>query len=377
MGKRFASILIALVCLSVWIVPVIAADQLKTAKQKKTSVDSRLNQVSAEKKRIAQEKKRLEQQRKDIANLQAAENKQYKELMTEICEIEENILQIDQAIVDAEEDYNQRFELTKTRLKVMYENSNASLFDMLVESDDLLDFLEKLQYITLITKNDKKMLEELNQAKEDVEYKKRLREEEKGNLQDKLDQKKKRLNTLTASRAELESDIQERSAKLKQLEKEEDKLIEESRALQNTIKNLSKKKKYTGGSMVWPVPSSQSVTSYYGMRRHPILKKYKMHTGIDIDGNKNASIVAANSGTVIISGYKNGYGKTVVIDHGGGVTTLYAHCNKLLVSVGDEVKAGEVIAKVGSTGLSTGPHLHFEVRVDGETRNPLKGYLSN
>jgi murein DD-endopeptidase MepM/ murein hydrolase activator NlpD len=115
------------------------------------------------------------------------------------------------------------------------------------------------------------------------------------------------------------------------------------------------------------------------MRMHPILRKYKMHTGIDIDADKGDSIIAANKGTVIIAKYdRNGYGNMIVIDHGGGITTLYGHASKLLVSVGDEVNAGQVIAKVGSTGLSTGPHLHFEVRVDGTPKNPLSnGYLSN
>ena len=125
--------------------------------------------------------------------------------------------------------------------------------------------------------------------------------------------------------------------------------------------------------MQWPCPSSYNVTSYYGMRKHPILRKYKMHTGIDIGASKGSSIVAANKGTVIMATYdkSGGYGNMVVLDHGAGITTLYAHASKLCVKVGDEVKAGAVIAKVGSTGLSTGNHLHFEVRVNGETKNPL------
>ena len=97
-----------------------------------------------------------------------------------------------------------------------------------------------------------------------------------------------------------------------------------------------------------------------------------MHTGIDISASQGSSIVAANSGTVIMAGWQNGYGNTVVVDHGGGITTLYAHCSKLLVGVGKKVKAGDTIAKVGSTGMSTGPHLHFEVRKNGSTTDPIK-----
>jgi murein DD-endopeptidase MepM/ murein hydrolase activator NlpD len=135
---------------------------------------------------------------------------------------------------------------------------------------------------------------------------------------------------------------------------------------------LQQRAKYIGGNMKWPTPGYTNVVSPYGRRLHPILKKYKMHTGIDIDAPSGASIIAANSGTIIIAGWRSGYGNTVVIDHGGGITTLYAHCSKILVKVGDHVAAGKVIAKVGSTGLSTGAHLHFEIRVNGDTVDPLK-----
>jgi len=132
------------------------------------------------------------------------------------------------------------------------------------------------------------------------------------------------------------------------------------------------------GSMAWPVPGFHNVTSPFGMRMHPILHKRVMHTGIDIGKNGSqpiagAAIVAASSGTVISAGYRSGYGNTVMIDHGNGVVTLYAHqpSGGIKVSSGQKVKKGQRIGTVGSTGYATGPHLHFEVRVNGSPVNPM------
>lgn len=162
------------------------------------------------------------------------------------------------------------------------------------------------------------------------------------------------------------------SEDLKKLEVQEDEMLSQVQGLNSIIKKLSSSNKYSGSNMKWPVPSSGKISSAYGMKYHPALNKNREHTGIDIPASANDSIVAANDGTVILACYKPGYGNTVIIDHGGSIATLYGHCSSFSCSVGDKVKAGEVIAKVGSTGLSTGPHCHFEVRVNGETVNPLK-----
>ena len=123
--------------------------------------------------------------------------------------------------------------------------------------------------------------------------------------------------------------------------------------------------------MAWPVPSSSRITSPYGYRTHPILRTRSFHSGVDIAAPTGTPIVAANDGTVIYSGTRGGYGKCIIIDHGGGTATLYAHCSQLLVSSGTTVSRGSTIAKVGSTGQSTGPHCHFEVRINGSTTEPM------
>ena len=174
----------------------------------------------------------------------------------------------------------------------------------------------------VISENDSKLLQQLEEAREDVELKKRLQEQARQFLEEKLEEREESLNQIKTSRAQVEGEISRTKKEIAALEKEIDKQLEESKRLEGVIKNLLTKQKYVGGTMTWPCPSSYTITSAFGNRKHPILRKYKMHTGIDIGASKGASIVAANSGTVIMAYYdKKGYGNVVVIDHGGGIST--------------------------------------------------------
>lgn len=150
-----------------------------------------------------------------------------------------------------------------------------------------------------------------------------------------------------------------------------DELESLSKSMESQIRDLqnSSKTALGSGKYIWPV--SGDITSYFGNRMHPILKKRKYHTGIDIAAGMGTSIAASDYAVVIFSGRNGGYGLMVTLDHGAGISTVYAHCSRLLVTKGQTVSKGQVIAKVGSTGLSTGPHLHFEVRKDGVPVDPL------
>ena len=127
---------------------------------------------------------------------------------------------------------------------------------------------------------------------------------------------------------------------------------------------------YVGGTFAWPAPGYYTITSPYGMRNHPVIHVYTNHSGMDIGAPMGSYAIAANDGVVTTATYSNSYGNMVIINHGGGITTLYGHASQLLVQVGDVVKRGDPILKVGSTGWSTGPHLHFEIRVNGKTIDP-------
>lgn len=374
--KRF-TIAILICAIMVSSVFPVMADELSEAKNQKASAENRITELKKKQKEELQEKTKLEQEKAVIAKQQAKETNAYEELLKQISDAEEHLRQTELALAEAVANYNKQNELVKTRLQVMYQNSSTTKLDTLLETKSVVEFYERFHYMSVISENDNNMILDLEEARKDVEVKKKLQQEAKEYFEQKASEKQTRLQQLKTSRSEVEGEISRSKTEIAKLEKEIDKQIEESKRLNSVIKSLSTKKKYAGGSMTWPCPSSHNITSPYGMRKHPILRKYKLHTGVDIGADKGASIVAANSGTVIMAHYDNsGYGKMVVIDHGGGITTLYAHASKICVSVGQTVKAGEVIAKVGSTGLSTGNHLHFEVRVNGETKNPMKGYIS-
>lgn len=151
------------------------------------------------------------------------------------------------------------------------------------------------------------------------------------------------------------------------MDEESNRVAAEIRRLQEAQRNRTLSR---GGKMLWPTPGYSRITSDYGMRVHPILKTKRMHTGIDIAAPMGAKVVAALDGGVIYVGWNGAYGRTVIVDHGSGISTMYPHLSKSLVKVGQEVRAGQKIAEVGSTGWSTGPHIHFEVRKNGDPINP-------
>lgn len=279
----------------------------------------------------------------------------------------------------AEEACDKQFDSFKTRARIMYENGATTYIELLFSVGSFSEFFSGLEIIASILEYDTKVLNERKAAREQIAARKT---EIEGILADQqtrkqtLDEMQSALNVKKQSQSMLLSQFSEREEKLKKQVAEQ--IAEENRiqALINSAvssqSSTAKSGTVTGtGTMQWPCPSTRRLTSYFSTRQHPIDGVTKMHNGIDIAGGMGVDIVAADSGTVLFAGNSSSYGKYIVISHGNGITTLYAHCSQLLVSAGASVTKGQTIAKVGSTGKSTGPHLHFEVSVNGTRRNPL------
>ncbi len=315
-------------------------------------------------------------------------DKQIGNTETEIAYLENDIKNLEASIVIAEENikyseqqYEKKDLLRQERLVAYYKCGSLSFWDTLLSAESLTDFFYRYRLLNSVIDYDNQLLTELKEEKQEIEEQKVKLENDKVVCQKKKVEAEEKKVAL--------SDVKEvRVTYLAKLEKTEDLLEESIDELQKKADDLTKELQklasssttstYTGGTMQWPLPGYYTITSPYGNRLHPVLKVYKMHTGVDIAGSgcNGKNVVAAADGTVLTAGWISGYGYTVVIDHGGGVVTLYAHSQKLLVSKGDQVKRGQNIMLVGSTGYATGPHVHFEVRVNGKYVNPTAGYIS-
>ncbi|MCD8049278.1 MAG: peptidoglycan DD-metalloendopeptidase family protein [Clostridia bacterium] len=378
--------LVALAFFATLLSPLLQADaatsselkkQVEEAKKNLEAAQKQLNTVKANKANVAQE----------VLDIDADITRAEDEIEQTEAAIEQNKIDLEQKETEltiAEANCIEYDDAFKTRARVMYENGTGSYLEVLLGATSFGDLLSRVEMIQEIIEYDKKQLAALVASRNAISEAKAAVEAEKEALELRQEQ-------LEVTKTELDERLEAKSLLLEQLEADEEaykKAYEQAEAEEKKIqkqleeqaakeaeeakKNNSSVSQYTGsGKFQWPCPSSTRITSYYGYRIHPVYGTRKFHSGIDIGASYGSAIVAAESGTVTVATTSSGYGKYIIINHGSGITTLYAHCSSLLVSVGDTVTKGQTIAKVGSTGVSTGNHLHFEVRINGSTTDPL------
>lgn len=274
--------------------------------------------------------------------------------------------------------YQEKSDLLAKRLVAIYEAGDTQYLDVLLNSKSITDFISRYYIIQEIAEYDRILIEQIENEKNNLEITKQKLENEQNELRivkAKSEQTSIVLSNMKTLQQSYAADLSEGERILQEqitAYKKEQEQIEEQIMLATS--SIDGEIQYTGGEMLWPVAISGTViTSNYGVREHPIQGIVKEHTGIDI-GNAplGTPVVAAEEGIVTYAGWLGGYGNCVMINHGDGIVTLYGHGNKILTSVGTKVQQGDTIMEVGSTGNSTGPHLHFEVRVNGVCDNPLK-----
>ena len=303
--------------------------------------------------------------------------KDIEELATKMENLQKSIDEANIALTESEQTYQEKSNLLAKRLVAMYEAGETQYLDILLNSRDITDFISRYYVIQEIAEYDSILIHQIEEEKNNLEITKQKLEKEQGELKiikSKSEQTSIVLSNMKTLQQSYVDDLTEGEKILQEQLTEYKKEQEEiERQIELATNAIDPDIQYTGGEMLWPVAiSGTAITSNYGVREHPIQGVVREHTGIDIGNTPLGSpVVAAADGVVTYAGWLVGYGNCVMINHGDGIVTLYGHGNKILTTVNTEVKQGDVIMEVGSTGNSTGPHLHFEVRVNGEYTNPL------
>lgn len=389
--RKLGKLLIALSMAVILVVPAQASkiDDAKGDKNdlenKKSKAEQQLNSLSSEKQAIKDYVIKLDNKLAKLDVKITKLNKQLDETQTSLDKTEVELK-------GAKEDEKNQYFTMKKRIKFMYENGDTAYIEAIFSANSFGDLLNRAEYVSDISEYDHNMLLRLRETKDEIaatesSLKKQVSryealseemEEEQADVSKLVDDKNKQMEKYNKKIRKTKSLLKEYEAGLAEQEKLIARLEKEARQAQNNSSGGSSDNSSSdenipdsGGQFIWPCPSSSNITSPYGYRIHPITGRKKLHSGVDIGAPTGASVLAAGSGTVILSEYSSSAGNWIIIDHGGGLSTVYMHNSSLVARRGDHVKRGELIARVGSTGMSTGSHLHFSVRVNGNYVNPM------
>ena len=293
----------------------------------------------------------------------------------------EDIQETKDELAGAKEREAQQYADMKVRIQFMYENGQTSYLEALLSSRNISEFLNSADYIAQIQSYDRQKLTEYQDTVESIVNLEAQLEQEYTDLEALKSTVESNKATVAAMMRQKESELADISGDIEDAQSDADYYAAEIQAQEELIAAIKRAEAekaaagveehpYTGGAFRWPCPSSTRVTSDYGTRVSPMSGASSNHKGIDIGASAGADIIAAADGTVTAASYSSAAGNYVMIDHGGGLYTVYMHASSLLVSPGQTVSAGDVIAKVRSTGISTGSHLHFGVSLNGSYVSP-------
>ena len=365
----------------------VTKQDIEDAKKKRDNALAEAEEASAMVDQLNDQKAELSGELDRLNEANEAQKAQYTIIYGQLeAALEEKAHALDE-FLEAQENLETQQKIFTDRVTVMFEYQNKSTLEVLLESDSLAGFFTNMELITLIADADAQAIDMLQVALDDAELQAEIKLQYAEEMQAIADEKQRQLDELESLIGTTQATIDDVNTNIDSWEAKEDELEAYAEDLDDEIRRLqeqydrehSTSSKTTGGvSFRWPT-YCQYITSYYGYRTHPVYGTTKFHSGVDIGAGYGDTIMAAASGTVIFvtEPYEgcnkggSGYGNYCIIDHGNGYSTLYGHARDIYVYEGQYVSAGESIGEVGSTGTSTGAHLHFEVRLWGDTKNPL------
>jgi len=364
----------------------IKNDEINTAQRQKESLESGLSDVKKIKQELEKSKYDLNQYVSQLdVNLGEIENK-IESLNALISEKKQAIKDAEQELKEAQEAEASQYEFMKQRIKFMYKRDSYTWIDIIFGSGSFSEMLNKVEYVQRLSAYDRKKMEEyqetiayvklceeeLSLQQETLETAAKVAEQEQSAVEELITQKQEEIQ-------EYESDINKKEELIQEYEAY---IAEQNNTIAALEQAVAAEKKrlaeagrssnltYSGGTFAWPAPAYTRISDDYGYRMHPTLHVEKFHNGVDMAAPNGSAIVAAYDGQVVAADYNSSMGNYIMIDHGDGLYTIYMHCSALYVSANQMVSKGETIAAVGSTGRSTGPHLHFSVRLNGNYVSP-------
>lgn len=379
MKKKFvASILLILIIASMG--RAVWAEDLNELYTQHNQIQEQQNAASSQLEIVKSELSVTLQQIQELSQNIDKYQKEVEQMDEKIQPLEVSISELEAKLAIAQKNYEEQKKLVDDRLVTIYENGETTYLDVLVTSKSITDFLSNYYLVSELAKYDIDFLNEIELQKKNIEVnKEKLEKQRKEYLEIKQSRERKALiltNTRTLQNDYMNKLTEEERKVQEQIDLYRSQIAQiESEILQLSVNSMGTV--YIGGIMAWPVPGYTRITSSYGMRTHPITGIYKLHTGVDLGAPIGANFIAAADGMVVKAGYNSAYGNMVIIDHGGGISTLYAHGNEIIAKLGQPVKKGDIILKVGQTGYATGPHAHFEVRLNGTPVNPMPFITSN
>ena len=372
MSRKIISVFIILLMISSLSFSVFA----ETLNEKKEDVKSKIEEQNQKLEYVQGEISDAVKEIEEIDDKIKDCESQIEDLKTKLAESKKNMDEVTEKYNKVKAEYDKNEKLFQERMVALYEAGDTTYLDVLLSSASITDFISNYYLIERLADYDSQLLTKIESQKKELEESKSKIEEEEEKLQELKSNAIKLTTTLKNSRTLQKSKMDKLTEEEKGIQEEINKYKIEEANIENQIKQATNdgeyQLQYTGGVMLWPVAKEGTViTSPFGTRNHPIQGVVKLHSGIDIGGaGYGAKVVAAEDGVVSFAGTLGGYGNCVIVNHGGGISTLYGHGQTLLTTVGTNVKKGDIIMEVGSTGNSTGPHLHFEVRVNNIAVNP-------
>ena len=378
--RKFLIIILAFVICLFSIFPYVQADNetgnttaVENLQNERNEIQNQMNEANGQLEGVQNDlSENLQQIQKLDERISESEqelnglNSQIEELQTSMEEVENNLKKV-------EDSYNSQKKLLDNYLIAVQESDETEYLDVLLSSKSISEFLSSYFLISELASYEMDLLDDMQAKKDEINLSKEKLENDKKSLSDIKANQTKTARVLENTKSVRENLIAKLSDKEKEIQAKIDEYNNRFDEINREILALAQGSiaaEYIGGELAWPVPGYTVITSKYGMRTHPITGVYKLHTGVDIRAPRGANFIAANDGIVTKASYNSAYGNMVIIDHGGGVSTLYAHGDEILVQAGQTVKRGDPILKVGSTGYSTGPHAHFEVRLNRSCNRP-------